>query len=196
MSLYMTVEMEKLVNLAKEGNIGAMRTLYDNHRVRILNLGFSYARNREDAEEILQETFAKAFMALQKNKLKENKSFPSWLYRIGINASLDLVKKRGKIKLENLESSLNLQGDTLTETTPEEITLREEISQKITEAVECLSPKQRMIFTMKHYQHLKIREIAQYMQCSEGNVKKQLFRAVHMLKRELKPHLREASHEM
>ena len=110
MSLYMAVEMEELVNLAKEGNIGAMRTLYDQNRVRILKLAYSYARNQEDAEEILQETFAKAFMALQKNKLRESRSFPSWLYRIGIHASLDLVRKRGKIKTETLLLFKGLQG--------------------------------------------------------------------------------------
>lgn len=196
MSLYMTVEMEKLVNLAKEGNIGAMRTLYDQNRVRILKLAYSYARNREDAEEILQETFAKAFLALQKNKLRENLSFPSWLYRIGIHASLDFVRKRGKIKMDNFESSLNQHGHISTDVTPEEMSVRSETSQKITEAVDCLSPKQRMIFTMKHFQNLKIREIAQYLKCSEGNVKKQLFRAVRLLKKELKPYLLEAGNEM
>lgn len=196
MSLYMTVEMEKLVNLAKEGNISAMRRLYDQNRARILKLAYSYARNREDAEEILQDTFAKAFFALQKNKLKENKSFSSWLYRIGIHASLDLIKKRGKIKLENLESSLNQNRSISTDLTPEDLTLLSERSQKISNAVECLSAKQRMIFTLKHFQQLKIREIAQHLECSEGNVKKQLFRAIQVLKKELKPYLMEADNEV
>ena len=66
MSLDMTIEVEKLVLQAKEGQVSAMKVLYNHHKERIMKLAFSYTRNMEDAEEVLQETFAKAFIALKK----------------------------------------------------------------------------------------------------------------------------------
>jgi RNA polymerase sigma-70 factor (ECF subfamily) len=196
MSLDMTIEVEQLVQQAKEGQISAMKVLYDYHRERIMKLAFSYTRNMEDAEEVLQETFAKAFIALKKNKLKENRSFSSWLYRIGINSSLDLVKKRGKIRVENFNPDLHHSPQESLGNTPEQQSIRLEMAQVLDQALHFLSPNQRLIFTMKHFQHLKIREIAGHLGCSEGNVKQQLFRAVHRLKRHLGPYLQEARHEM
>lgn len=196
MSLDMTVEVEKLVQEAKEGRVSAMKTLYDHHKERIMRLAFSYTRNMEDAEEVLQETFTKAFLALKKNKLRENRSFSSWLYRIGINASLDLVKKRGKIPLDHFDPESHPQVKEDDERSPEQQSLQSEMTDLIDQALEYLSPNQRLIFTMKHSQHMKIREIAGCLSCSEGNVKQQLFRAVHRLQRHLKPYLRETNYEM
>jgi RNA polymerase sigma-70 factor (ECF subfamily) len=192
----MTVEIEKIVQQAKEGRVSAMRTLYDHHKQRIMRLAFSYTRNMEDAEEVLQETFTKAFLALQKNKLKENQRFSSWLYRIGINASLDLVKKRGKIRTEDLDPDVHHSGPETTDRSPEEQSVRREMEDVLDRALEFLSPNQRLIFTMKHFQHMKIREIAGCLGCSEGNVKQQLFRAVNRLQRKIKPYLQEARYEM
>lgn len=196
MSLDMTVDIEKLVHEAKEGRVSAMRTLYDHHRERIMKLALSYTRNMEDAEEVLQETFAKAFIALKKDKLKENRSFSSWLYRIGINASLDLVKKRGKMRVEELDDNVHPVEDDHPGRTPEQQSIRMEMAEVLDRALEILSPNQRLIFTMKHFQYLKIREIAGHLGCSEGNVKQQLFRAVHRLQHQLKPYIEEAGHEV
>jgi len=196
MSYYMNADMEQTVQLAKEGNRNAMKILYDNHRKQILHLAYKYVRNLEDAEEILQDTFTKAYIALKKNKLKENNHFPSWLYRIGINSALDMLRKQKKQVTEYPEECLQRQQSDSAPPTPEQESLRLEMSQKIDQAIQKLAPKQRMIFTLKHFQHLKIREIASHLQCSEGNVKKQLFRAVNTLKKELKPGFTEKTHDM
>ena len=196
MSLDMTVELEKLVQMAKEGRVSAMKTLYDHHKERIMRLAFSYTRNMEDAEEVLQETFSKAFIALKKNKLKENRSFSSWLYRIGINSSLDLVKKRGKVQTEVYDPDIHHQEETAVDKSPEQQSLQQEMTDLLDRALELLSPNQRLIFTMKHFQHFKIREIAGHLGCSEGNVKQQLFRAVHRLQRHLEPYMKETGYDM
>jgi RNA polymerase sigma-70 factor (ECF subfamily) len=191
MSLGMTVELEKLVRMAKEGDVPAMRSLYDENKERILKLALGYSRNMEDAEEILQETFAKAFVALKKNKLRNNRSFPFWLNRIGINTSLDLVKKRAKVQLEKIDADQTISEEHCGGSTPEQESIREETGLLIEQALQILSPKQRVIFTMKHFQHLKIREIAESLGCSEGNIKQQLFRAVRRLKSHLEPRFME-----
>jgi RNA polymerase sigma-70 factor (ECF subfamily) len=192
----MNADMEQTVQLAKEGNRNAMKILYDSHRKQILHLAYKYVRNIEDAEEILQDTFTKAYIALKKNKLKENGRFSSWLYRIGINVSIDLVRKQKKQAIEQSEESFTRQQPESSATTPEEESMRQEMKDKIDQAIQKLAPKQRMIFTLKHFQHLKIREIAGHLNCSEGNVKKQLFRAVNTIKQELKPDFLEQAHEM
>lgn len=195
MSYSMNAEMEQTVQLAKEGNRNAMKILYDSHRKQILHLAYKYVRNLEDAEEILQDTFTKALVALKKNKLKDNTRFSSWLYRIGINSSLDLLRKGKKQLTEHSDERLQQYPDENPHT-PEQESLRREMGQKIDQAIQKLAPKQRMIFTLKHFQHLKIREIAGHLQCSEGNVKKQLFRAVNTLKKELKPGFMEKVNEV
>jgi len=192
----MVHDMEQLVQLAKEGNHNAMKRLYEMNKERILNLGFRYSRNREDAEEILQETFTKAFIALGKNRLKENRSFSSWLYRIGINSSIDQVKKSAKFQVEDLSIYQQRQADYHSSPSPENEVIRAEISQKIDIVLEQVSAKQRMVFVLKHFQHLKIREIALKLNCSEGAVKKQLFRAIRALKKHLGPMLGEGKYEL
>jgi RNA polymerase sigma-70 factor (ECF subfamily) len=196
MSLGMTVEVKELVEKAKEGHVGAMKTLYDINRERILKLAFGYTRNMEDAEEILQDTFVKAFVALKKNKLRENGNFPAWVYRIGINTSLDLVKKNKKHRHEKDKAAELIRHERSSVKTPEEEVLQSEITGKLNQSLEFLSPQQRLIFTMKHFQQLKIREIADYLACSEGNVKQQLFRAVRRLKNKLSPYIPEAGNDM
>lgn len=196
MSLSMIDETEELVEKAKEGHVGAMRTLYESNREKILRLALSYTRNLDDAEEILQDTFAKAFIGLKKNKLKQNGSFPAWLYRIGINTSLDQLKKNKKARYENYKESEHIHHGSSPVRTPEEEVFRTEITQRLNQSLAFLSPQQRLIFTMKHFQQFKIREIAAHLDCSEGNVKQQLFRAIRRLKNNLLPCVLEANNDM
>ena len=196
MSLVMTEELVKLVRMAGQGDMSAMRRLYDINKQRILKLALNYSRNREDAEEIVQETFIKAFTAIKKNKLRREQSFPFWLNRIGINTSIDWVKKHGQIQWEDYEPDRHSSDTVGSERTPEHEIIRRETVLKIERALQKLSSRQRVIFTMKHFQHFKIREIAESLGCSEGNVKQQLFRSVRRLRDYLAPELGEANNEM
>jgi len=177
---------DRIVDLAKAGNNGAMRTLYDMNKQKIMNLALKYTGNREDAEEILHDTFIAAFSALQRNKLKEPRKFHSWLYRIGMNTSIDFLRREKKHRTTDMKET-SLPDHGISGTDPEDELMGNEKSRRISRAVSSLSPKQRMIFTLKHHQQMKIREIAEALKCSEGNVKTQLFRAVRTLRKELKP---------
>ena len=181
---------DRIVDLAKTGNNNAMRTLYDMNREKIMNLAFKYTGNREDAEEILHDTFITAFSALQKNKLKDPLKFHSWLYRIGMNTSIDFLRREKKHRYTDVEEN-NLPDKSRSGADPEDELIDNEKDTRISKAISTLSPRQRMIFTLKHHQQMKIREIAATLKCSEGNVKTQLFRAVRSLRNELKPSLME-----
>jgi RNA polymerase sigma-70 factor, ECF subfamily len=174
------------VALAKAGNRGAMHELYERNRSRIYSLAYRYAGNVADAEDILQDTFIKAFQSLQKCQLNENSYFATWLYRIAVNCSLDHFRRRRRHERE-VEWSENLPAAAGTEesATPEGEYLRSEIRRQVRRGLERLTARKRMVVVLRHYQQLKIGEIAASMGCSEGSVKKQLFRALAQLKKEL-----------
>lgn len=188
---------ETLVRLAREGDREALRILFDQNKDKIFALAYHYVQNSQDAEDILQETFIKSFRSLPKFNLQNGSRFSPWLYRIGINCSLDHLrrvktKKNKHASLENLEniSSNEINSD------PVVIRQKSELREKIDQTLKTLSGQQRMVFVLKHYQQLTIREIAEHLNISEGGVKKQLFRAVHSLKNSLKGLISENNYEM
>jgi RNA polymerase sigma-70 factor (ECF subfamily) len=174
-----------LVISAKAGNQLAMEALFVTNREKIFSLAFQYVGNRQDAEDLLQEIFFRAFGALGTFDPHKGAAFSTWLYRIGINTCINFLRKR------KLESKMRQSGEHLSRPTdclpsdPEQRMLAEEIGLGLERGLNELSPRQRMIVVLKHYQGLKVKEIAGMMKCSEGSVKKQLFRAVRGLKKKL-----------
>jgi RNA polymerase sigma-70 factor (ECF subfamily) len=179
-----------IVQSAQEGDREAFRMLFEQNRKRIFSLAYQYTRNTEDAEDILQETFIKTYNHLNKYKLDKDSNFSSWIYRIGINCSIDYIRRKkdkpgNRSDWNKLEPILSDDNNS----NPEHSAGVEELRQKISILVEGLSPRQRMVFILKHYQQLSIKEIAENLGCSEGSVKKQLFRAISALKNPLKKYL-------
>ncbi len=188
---------QTLVRLAREGDKEALRMLFDQNKDKIFALAYNYTKNSQDAEDILQETFIKAFRSLPKFNLQNGTSFSPWLYRIGINCSLDHLRriKTKKSKQANIENLENISSGE-TNSDPAVIRQKSELREKIDHTLKTLSGQQRMVFVLKHYQQLTIREIADHLNISEGGVKKQLFRAVHSLKESLKGLISENNYEM
>ena len=85
-----------LILLAKQGNESAFRELYENHYEMIYRLSYRYVKNRSDAEDILQETFIKAFKAIQKFDFSISSNFSAWIYQICVRCSYDFHRKRKK----------------------------------------------------------------------------------------------------
>ena len=174
------------VVLAKAGDRGAMHELYERNRSRIYTLAYRYVGNVADAEDILQDTFIKAFSSLQRCQLNENSYFATWLYRIAVNCSLDHFRRRQRHG-NNVELNKKLLAAVENEddATPESEYVRNESAQQVRRVLERLTDRKRMVVVLRHYQQLKISEIAATMGCSQGSVKKQLFRALAQLKKEL-----------
>lgn len=187
----------QLVRSARRGDEEAFRLLFEAHKQKIFALAFKYTKNREDAEDILQETFIKAYHALDKFHWEENPNFSSWLYRIGINTSIDLIRKKKKMKQINYDSDNieNLSADN-PEAGPESSQQMQAVREKLDSALAKLTARQRMIFILRHYQQLSTLEIAEYMKCSQGSVKKQLFRALTTIKTHFKSLIPEKRYEM
>ena len=186
-----------LVRLAKDGDKEALRTLFEENKRKIFALAFQYTKNAEDAEDILQETFIKAYRFLDKYDFQNGVSFSPWLYRIGINCSIDYLRRHRKDKEKSPEfgSLENVSSDDA-DSNPENIRHRKEIREKIDLVLNKLSGRQRMIFILRHYQQLSTKEIADYMNASEGSVKTQLFRAISSVKESLRGLITERDYEM
>lgn len=171
--------------------------LFESNKKRIYALAYQYTRNVEDTEDIFQETFIKAYNSLHTFRPAPDTSFSSWLYRIGVNCSIDFIRKKKRRKeFSSAHMKIDNMPDPGSAQNPEQSRRRKEIHEKTESILKTISPKQRMIFILRHYQQLSIKEIAEYFKCTEGSVKKQLFRAVGTFKKQLRHLIPEESHEL
>lgn len=185
------------IRSAQNGNTEALRLLFEHNRQKIFSLAYQYVKNVEDAEDILQETFIKAYRFINTFNHQNGMRFSPWLYRIGINCSIDYLRRNKKRKDTdpNTESLDKVSSSDLT-SDPEQTSQHKELREKIDQTLNKLSGRQKMIFILKHYQELTTAEIAEYMNCSEGSVKRQLFRAVATVKKNLRGLIMENNYEM
>ncbi len=184
----------RLVTRAQDGDHTAMEELYMMNKESIFRLAYRYVGNRQDAEDLLQEIFSKAFVAVTKKKYtpQAGAGFSTWLYRVGINCSISYLRKHKKfvVNHQQVEYERDDDYDPLDKADapgpgPEHSAQMLEIREQVDAGLNNLSAKQRMIFILRFYEGLQVNEIAQYMKCSAGSVKKQLFRGVAKLRETL-----------
>lgn len=181
-----------LILLAKQGNESAFRELYENHYERIYRLAYRYVKSQQDAEDVLQETFIKAFRNIQKFDFHVSVNFSAWIYQICVNCSFDHHRRRKKRKSDQTTSLSDVHWEPEAEnSSPEILAISNQTIRQVKNAMNDLSPKQRIIFDLRHLQHKALREIADRLQCSPSTVKKQLERAVAKLRVQLEPLWRE-----
>jgi len=178
---------EELVALAQQGDQRAFEELVNRHKQKAYNIAFGFARDREDAKDLSQEAFLKAFNYLK--NFDGRSSFYTWFYRIVVNVCLD-YKRRSKRTAadefnEAVESQMEPSHEPARPPSPEQHVLAGQISRKVDAALEKLPDKQRTAFILKNNQGLSIREIAEMMQTAEGTVKVHLHRAVTALRQSL-----------
>jgi RNA polymerase sigma-70 factor (ECF subfamily) len=182
-----TMDELALVRTAQAGDEASFRGLFDSHHRRIYSLAFRYLRNAADAEDVLQETFIRAYRALSTYDPERGLNFSAWINRIGIHCSIDALRRNRKRNGSGQEDEImNALPDRHPESDPERTARNREVRERVAEALDRLSPKQRMIFTLRHYEGFTMREIAESAEITEGAVKKHLFRAVDALKRRLR----------
>jgi RNA polymerase sigma-70 factor (ECF subfamily) len=181
-----------IILLAKQGNESAFRELYETNYEMIYRLAFRYVKTQPDAEDILQETFIKAFKAIQKFDFNISSNFSAWLYQICVRCSYDYYRKRKKRKSDQTASLSEMYTEPeALNSSPEKLAISNQTIQQVKDALYVLSPKQRTIFDLRHLQHKALKDIAERMQISPSTVKKQLERAVAKLRIQLEPLWRE-----
>jgi RNA polymerase sigma-70 factor (ECF subfamily) len=181
----------ELVRAAQNGNMNAFEVLVHRYDNNVLGLTARYCNSRDDAKDIYQEVFMRVFRNI--HKFEGRSEFSTWLYRITANVCLTFRSQ--KKKMYSLTMNLDDDDDHHSEFSmipvsaineqPDSRAEAADISSRIHDALQLLSPQQKLVFIMKHYQGYKLREIASFMKCAEGTVKRYLFTATKRLRLQL-----------
>ena len=159
----------------------------ERHKQKAYRIAFDFTRDREEAKDLSQEAFLKAFTHLK--SFDGRSGFYTWFYRIVVNVCLDYKRRNKRSPTEEFNESVENQVEpsqrSATTLSPYQHVAAGQMSRKIGAALEALPPRQRTAFILKNHQGLSIKEIAQMMQTAEGTVKVHLHRAVSALRRSL-----------
>jgi RNA polymerase sigma-70 factor (ECF subfamily) len=165
---------EKLVRQAQAGDCRAFNALDCKYRARIKQLTLRYARNEADAEDLVQDTFLKAYRALL--SFRGDASFYSWLHRIAINAASTAFHVHARdAHVVSMESTYSEQLEDLA--TPESLAVTDEILAAIAAAVDDLCEDQRRAIVLREIDGLSYQQVAGAMSCPIGTVRSRVFRA-------------------
>lgn len=180
---------DELVLKAQQGDVHAFDGLVERYHGKIYGLTYNMTSNREDAEDLTQEIFVKAYQALPRFKGKS--SFYTWLYRIAVNKTINYRKKRNRkramsldqfdneIKLDDVYHDLTSRGSPLRNLSLSELQI------KLNEALQNLSEKHRTVVVMHDMQGIPHEEIAKMVGASVGTIRSRLFYARRQMQAEL-----------
>jgi RNA polymerase sigma-70 factor (ECF subfamily) len=177
----------KLLERVRGGERDAYRILVERYQKRVYNLAYSLLKSREDAADIAQEAFTKAYRSLE--GFKGDASFYTWIYRITNNLCIDFLRKAGSASTQ-VEYSEELPDDPSAETqagvgvlssrlgtNPQRSVLRRELAEKLEEALALLPEKHRAILVLREVDGLSYEELAQALEIPKGTVMSRLFHA-------------------
>jgi RNA polymerase sigma-70 factor (ECF subfamily) len=178
---------EELVSLAKKGDHKAFEELVERYKQKAYRIAFDFARDRDEAKDLSQEAFLRAFTHLR--NFDGRSGFYTWFYRILVNICLDYRRRKQRASVEDLNERIETQAEpsqpAANPVSPDEQASARQFSKRIGIALAALPPRQRTAFILRNHQEMSIREIAAMMQMAEGTVKVHLHRAVMALREKL-----------
>ena len=177
------------VALARDGNSEAFRTLVDRHSRAVFRLAHRMTGNASDAEDVVQETFLKAYRQLGRFESRAN--FSTWLHRIAVNCSIDLIRSRPHREaghdMADLEEMGPGDGPDAGQKTPERLMLSTEVQDRIAGAMSALSQRERAAFVLRHFEGHSIEDISRSLGLKANATKHSIFRAVRKMRAALEP---------
>lgn len=188
-----TEEME-LVKRARQGDMAAYDDLVRRYQERIYATIYHMTSNHEDANDLAQEAFIKAFQALK--SFKGGSSFYTWVYRIAVNKTINFLKQRknrAQLSLNDLDFNAEHDPDLvalISDKTPRRDINLSELQEKLNAAMQKLSEHHRLVVTLHDVQGLSHEEIAAIMDCNIGTVRSRLFYARQQLQAYLSDYLK------
>lgn len=184
-----------VVRQVQAGDVAAFDRLISKYRERVLGIVYNMTSNREDAADLTQDTFIKAFQSIQ--RFGGQSSFFTWLYRIAVNSTLSHLRKsrlRSFFSLEGIDADEPVSREIVAALTDKTGVDRDsyvrELQEKLNEAMQKLSITHRTVVTLFEIDGLSHQEIAEVMGCSVGTVRSRLHYAKQLLQSELQPYLR------
>lgn len=185
-----------LIREAQAGSRTAFETLVRRYDQQVLRLAMNLMRRPEDARDIYQEAFLKVYKNI--GRFRFECSFYTWVYRVVTNVCLDQLRRRSSRPEEQApersggehpgDESLDFferQQEVRSGADPERLLLGSEVGRRIDAALARLSPRERMVFELRHYQGMKLRAIGEVLGTSEETAKNSLFRATRKLRAQL-----------
>ena len=183
------------VALARDGDSEAFRALVERHSRAVFRLAHRMTGSPQDAEDVVQETFLRAYRQLARFESRAN--FGTWLHRIAVNCSIDLIRSRPHREaahdgadLEHL--GMAVESTDATGTSPERLMLSTEVHERIGNAMSGLSPMERAAFTLRHFEGRSIEEISLALGLKTNATKHSIFRAVRKMRVALEPFVADA----
>jgi RNA polymerase sigma-70 factor (ECF subfamily) len=181
----------ELIRSAQSGDRHAFEQLLYRYDKHVFAIAARFGNSTDDAKDIYQEVFLRVHNGLK--KFQQKSEFTTWLYRITTNVCLTYQSQRKKRFLNSIDeqreredSTDNLMMNIVSqEAAPDQQTMSSEISFCVAEALGVLSPQQKLVFILRHYEGYKLREIASMMDCTEGTVKRYLFAATQRMRQQL-----------
>jgi RNA polymerase sigma-70 factor, ECF subfamily len=181
-----------LIREAQMGSAAAFEELVRQYDRAVLRLAVHLTGSQDDGQDIYQEAFLRAYINL--GSFRFECSFYTWIYRIVTNLCLDHLRKKSS-RGRDLTTTITSDGeeeqvldrlpDRRAATSPERSMMSRELRAFIRRAMERLSPRERVVFELKHYHGLRLRTVAGILNTSEGTIKNTLFRATHKLRTQL-----------
>ena len=171
-----------LVARAAAGEGAAFHALVERHRSMVYRMAYQFAGNHHDAEDIAQDVFLKVYRSL--DRFRYDAQLTSWLYRIVMNACIDHKRRQSPAGWAPFTEDAELRMANTAEEGPgpEDQAYGGQIGDVLEAEIARLPPGQRLVFTMRHHEGLKLSEIARALDLAEGTVKRQLHAAVHRLR--------------
>src|SRR2546422_11404128 len=183
-----------LVKRARQGELAAYDELVRRYQERIYATVYHMTSNHEDANDLAQEAFIKAFHALK--SFKGGSSFYTWVYRIAVNKTINFLKQRknrAQMSLDDLDFNAEHDPDLvalISDKTPRREVHLAELQEKLNAAMQKLSEPHRLVVTLHDVQGLSHEEIAKIMECNIGTVRSRLFYARQQLQAYLSDYLK------
>ena len=181
------MEDRKLIELAQEGSQDAFSELVLKYQAKVFSMVLNFTRDRETADDLSQEIFLKAYLALP--RFRFGSEFGTWLYRISLNHVRDYLRKAGKRKEVSLEEVGELPTRDESAEMKEKERVQESRKKLLHQLLEALPVKYRIVLTLRDIQGLPYDEISRVLKISQGTVDSRLHRARKMLRKKLAPYL-------
>src|SRR5688572_14358348 len=178
------------VALARDGDSEAFHSLVDRHSRAVYRLAYRMTGSPHDAEDVVQETFLKAYKQLGRFESRAN--FGTWLHRIAVNCSIDLIRSRPHREAAHDAPDLEAIGAAVEQTdtlgaSPERLMLSTEVQERIGSAMSALSAMERAAFMLRHFEGRSIEEISHTLGLKTNATKHSIFRAVRKMRSALEP---------
>jgi len=174
----------ELVQQVRGGDDDAFRLLVERHSRGIYRAAYRITGNAADADDVVQETFLRSYRAL--GRFDARASFTTWLHRIAINCSLDLIDSR-KRRDQRINDGEDLTLIVSRDASPDRIVLGAEMQQAIAKAMAELTGNERTAFVLRHFEGMPLEEIGQILGTRLNATKNTVFRAVKKLRQQLQP---------